>query len=85
MKDGIHPQFNTAVKVSCACGNAFVTGSTVTEIYTEICSQCHPFYTGKQTLIDATGNVDRFKKRVALAATTVKTVKKARKTRQTQA
>jgi large subunit ribosomal protein L31 len=85
MKTGIHPQFNTQVKVACACGNAFVTGSTVNEIYTEICSNCHPFYTGKQKLIDATGNVDRFKKRVALAATTVKTEKKPRKTRQAKA
>jgi large subunit ribosomal protein L31 len=81
MKTGLHPEFNTQVKVTCACGNAFVTGSTVNEIYTEICSNCHPFYTGKQKLIDATGNVDRFKKRVAAASQTTKTVKKPRKTR----
>lgn len=85
MKNGIHPQFNTAVKVSCACGNSFVTGSTSEEIYTEICSNCHPFFTGKQKLIDATGNVDKFKKRVELAAKIVKAEKKPRKTRQAKA
>lgn len=82
MKTGIHPQYNTAINVTCACGNAFVTGSTSPEIYTEICSSCHPFYTGKQKLIDATGNVDRFKKRVEAASKVVKVEKKPRKVRQ---
>ena len=58
MKPNIHPQFNTQVTVTCACGNTFVTGSTAKEIYTEICSACHPFYTGKQKLIDTQGRVD---------------------------
>lgn len=85
MKSGIHPQYNTAVTVTCACGNSFVTGSTSESIYTEICSACHPFFTGKQKLIDSTGNVDRFKKRLAAAAATVKTEKKARKARSPRA
>jgi len=67
MKPTIHPKFYNNTKVSCACGNVFVTGSTLEDLKTEICSNCHPFYTGKQKLIDATGSVDRFKKRSALA------------------
>ena len=68
MKQGIHPKFNNTATVTCACGNTFTTGSTQDALQTEICSNCHPFYTGKQKLIDATGTVDRFKKRTALAA-----------------
>jgi large subunit ribosomal protein L31 len=62
MKKGIHPEYHQA-GVKCACGNTFVTGSTQKEIHVEICSVCHPFFTGKQKLIDSTGRVDRFKKR----------------------
>lgn len=83
MKPTIHPQFFTTATVTCACGVSFTTGSTVKELHTEICSQCHPFYTGKQKLLDAAGNVDKFKKRTATASTikaTVK-VKKERKAR----
>ncbi len=68
MKSKIHPQYYNNAKVSCACGNTFVTGSTVEKVHTEICSNCHPFYTGKQKLLDTTGNVDRFKKRTLVAA-----------------
>ncbi len=85
MKNGIHPTFHTEAKVTCACGNSFATGSTSEEIYTEICSNCHPFFTGKQKLIDATGNVDRFKKRVEMASKVVKTEKKPRKARKSVA
>ena len=83
MKDSIHPQYHTAVKVTCSCGNSFTTGSTVEKIDTEICSNCHPFYTGKQKILDTTGNVDRFKKRVEAGSKAVatKTEKKPRKTR----
>ena len=83
MKPNIHPQFNTQVTVSCACGNTFVTGSTAKEIYTEICSACHPFYTGKQKLIDTQGRVDKFKKRNATAVQIKSAVKekKPRKAR----
>ena len=59
MKTGIHPNYNL-VKVSCACGNTFETRTAVGEIKVEICSQCHPFYTGKQKLIDTAGRVEKF-------------------------
>lgn len=83
MKDSIHPTFYTDAKVVCACGNTFTTGSTVKELHTEVCSNCHPFYTGKQKLLDTAGTVDKFKKRSAHAATVKATVKpkKERKAR----
>lgn len=62
MKQGIHPEFKT-VTVVCACGNTFETKSTVDSIHLDICSVCHPFYTGKQRLVDTAGRVDRFKKK----------------------
>ena len=68
MKSSIHPQFYPAAKVTCACGNSFTTGSTQKELYTEVCSACHPFYTGKQKLLDTAGSIDKFKKRAATAA-----------------
>lgn len=84
MKQAIHPTYHNEVVVKCACGNTFKTGSTSKEIVTEICSNCHPFYTGKQKLIDTTGTVDRFRKKIQLAAKAkeVKTEKKPRKTRE---
>ena len=65
MKDGIHPKYDKA-QVSCACGNSFETRSTKPEIRVEVCNKCHPFYTGKQKLVDTGGRVDRFKKRFNL-------------------
>ena len=62
MKEGIHPTYEEA-NVTCACGEIFKTRSNKNEIRVEVCSKCHPFYTGKQKLIDAGGRVDRFKKR----------------------
>lgn len=62
MKTGIHPTYHEKVKVTCVCGATFETGSTNSAINTEICSQCHPFYTGKKKFVDAGGRVDRFKK-----------------------
>ena len=62
MKPGIHPNYFTKATVTCACGAVLLTGSTVETMHTEICSQCHPLYTGKKKLIDTTGRVDRFKK-----------------------
>ena len=64
MKTAIHPKYE-AVKVTCSCGNTFETRSTVGEIRLEICSACHPFYTGTQRLIDTAGRVDKFRKRYA--------------------
>ncbi len=81
MKKGIHPTYNSDVAVVCSCGETFKTGSTVKDIHTEICSNCHPFYTGKQKLLDTRGNVDRFKKRQEAASKVVKAEKKPRKTR----
>jgi large subunit ribosomal protein L31 len=83
MKTAIHPQFYITAKVICACGNTFNTGSTVEELHTEVCSNCHPFYTGKQKLLDAAGTVDKFKKRAAAAASLKSTIqpKKERKVR----
>jgi large subunit ribosomal protein L31 len=64
MKEGIHPRYE-AVTVKCHCGNTFETRSTKKngEITTEICSQCHPFFTGKQKLIDTAGRIERFRKK----------------------
>ena len=61
MKKDIHPKYEKCV-VKCACGNTFETRSTKAEIFVEICSACHPFYTGKKKIVDSTGRVDRFKK-----------------------
>ncbi len=68
MKTDIHPQYFTTAKVVCACGNSFITGSTQQELHVEICYNCHPFYTGKQNLIDTSGTIDKFKKRSSKAA-----------------
>ena len=62
VKAGIHPEYHTAT-VKCACGNTFQTRSTQAEIHTDICNQCHPFYTGKQKLIDTAGRVERFNRK----------------------
>ena len=62
MKEKIHPKYQKAT-VRCVCGETFETGSTKPELTVEICSKCHPFYTGKQKLVDSGGRVDRFKKR----------------------
>ncbi len=65
MKEGIHPKYE-ATTITCACGEVIETCSTKKNIKVEICSKCHPFYTGKQKLIDTGGRVDRFKKRFNL-------------------
>ncbi|MGE5495133.1 MAG: 50S ribosomal protein L31 [Burkholderiales bacterium] len=65
MKQGIHPEYHQC-KVTCACGETFVTGSTRKELRVEICSKCHPFFTGKQKLVDTGGRVDRFNKRYGI-------------------
>ena len=67
MKQGIHPEYTEAT-VTCSCGNTFTTRATVDNIHVELCSQCHPFYTGKQKLVDTGGRVDRFKRRLAKKA-----------------
>ena len=64
MTKDIHPEYNNAL-VHCACGHEFETGSTLKEINVEICSKCHPFYTGKQRMVDTAGRVERFKNKYA--------------------
>lgn len=68
MKQDIHPKYYPKAKVTCACGNTFTVGSTQEEINVEICSACHPFYTGKQKLVDTARRVDKFQKRVEAQA-----------------
>ena len=63
MKKGIHPKWYPEARVTCVCGNSFTTGSTLPEINVGICSQCHPFYTGEEKLIDTAGQVERFERR----------------------
>lgn len=65
MKKDIHPAYYSNARVQCACGNTFSVGSTKESIEVEICSACHPFYTGKEKVIDAMGRVEKFRKRLA--------------------
>jgi len=67
MKTEIHPQYYKDAKVTCSCGNKFTVGSTQKEIKVEICSACHPFFTGNEKVIDAAGRVEKFKARRAAA------------------
>jgi len=64
MKAKIHPTYNSEITVTCSCGNTFTTGSTETSISVEVCSACHPFYTGKSKMIDTAGRVDKFQHRL---------------------
>jgi large subunit ribosomal protein L31 len=68
MKPGIHPDYRT-VTVHCACGNTFETRSTHKDIHVEICSVCHPYFTGRQKLLDTAGRVERFRQKWGTAAT----------------
>ena len=65
MKAGIHPKYEMT-KITCACGNVIETRSTVKDLNVEICSNCHPFFTGKQKLVDTAGRVERFKKKYGI-------------------
>lgn len=87
MKSELHPTYNESVTVTCSCGHSWQTGSTASAISIEVCSNCHPFYTGKSKLVDATGRVDKFQQRLnetaarqkAKAATPKKSSRKANK------
>ena len=68
MKKDIHPKYDLKTKATCACGAVFEVGSTMPEIRMEICSQCHPFYTGNEKIMDTAGRVERFNKRRALSS-----------------
>ncbi len=86
MKQDIHPTYYTDAVVKCACGNTFKTGSTMKELHIEICSNCHPFYTGKDKLVDTAGRVDRFKRLITKKEETskVRLGKKAKKARSSE-
>ena len=72
MKKNIHPKYYSNAHVKCACGNTFTVGSTKEYIEIEICSKCHPFYTGKEKLVDTMGRIEKFKRRLAKAKKTAK-------------
>lgn len=80
MKSGIHPIYYSDATVVCACGNTFTTGSTKQQIRVEICSKCHPFYTGAQRFVDTVGNIEKFqaKQKVAIAKQAVVKEKKVK-------
>jgi large subunit ribosomal protein L31 len=83
MKPDIHPKYYPKAKVKCACGAIFEVGSTKPELYIEICSKCHPFYTGKEKIIDTAGKVEKFKARKAKAQAALK--KPSKKTKRAAA
>ena len=68
MKEKIHPKYYTDEQVTCSCGNTFTTGSTRKTLKVELCSACHPFYTGSKRMVDTAGRVERFKQRYAKEA-----------------
>lgn len=76
MKQDIHPPYFDKVTVTCSCGNSFETGSTDQALQIEVCSQCHPFYTGKSKMVDAAGRVDRFQQRLKESQERQKAAKK---------
>ena len=78
MKQDIHPKYFEKAHVKCACGNSFTVGATRQEIEVEICSKCHPFFTGEEKLIDTAGRVEKFKTRREKASTAPKKEKKPR-------
>lgn len=78
MKKDIHPQWYKEAKITCACGHTFTVGSTVPEMSVEICSACHPFYTGQEKLVDTAGRVEKFEQRRAAATKSGKAKKKVK-------
>jgi large subunit ribosomal protein L31 len=78
VKEKTHPTWHEAAVVQCACGNSWTTGATVPLIKTDICSRCHPFYTGEQRIVDTEGQVDRFMKRLQAREERIQAVEKAR-------
>lgn len=84
MKANIHPKYNTDAKVTCVCGNTFTTGSIKDEIKVEICSKCHPFYTGKLRIVDTASLVKKFEERKKTAQDTVVNRRDKRATKRSQ-
>jgi large subunit ribosomal protein L31 len=66
MREKIHPKYFPDAKVTCSCGNTFTTGSTRETLHVELCSKCHPFFTGEQKIVDTAGRVERFKRKYKL-------------------
>ena len=86
MKPKIHPKYYPDAKIICACGNTWTTGATLPEIKVDVCSACHPFFTGEQRIVDTEGQVDRFIKRLEKRQeTVVPTTKKAKRRKEKQA
>ncbi len=81
MKKETHPTYFPDATVTCACGNTFTVGSTVKDIQIELCANCHPFYTGKQKLVDTARRVEKFKERTSKTSTEKVTAKKAKAVR----
>lgn len=79
MKTDLHPEYIEKAKVVCACGNTFTVGSTKAILNVEICSNCHPFYTGKEKLVDTTGRIEKFQKRLTGRSQGPKKTSKVRK------
>jgi len=75
MKPKIHPKYYADARITCACGTTWTTGATVPEIRVDVCSACHPFYTGEQRIVDTAGQVDRFMKRLERSADTIEQVR----------
>ncbi len=78
MKKNIHPQYYNNATITCSCGAVFKTGSTQEKLSVEICSQCHPFYTGKKKIVDTAGRVDRFKRLTQKSTEKKEILKKAK-------
>lgn len=81
MKKDIHPQYYTASKVTCSCGKSFSVGSTKEKINVEICSNCHPYFTGKEKIVDTAGRVEKFKARAEAGAKKKTATKKTKATK----
>jgi large subunit ribosomal protein L31 len=75
MKEKIHPKYYPEARVVCACGTTWTTGATVPELRVDVCSSCHPFYTGEQRIVDTAGQVDRFMRRLERTADTMEQVR----------
>ena len=84
MKENTHPTYYTDATIKCACGKVYITGSTAKELHIEICANCHPFYTGRDNLVDTAGRVDRFK-RLVTKQVEVSTVRKGKKVKKERA
>lgn len=84
MKAEIHPTYYPEARVTCACGNAFITGSTREEIHVEVCSNCHPFFTGSAKFVDTEGRVERFQRQAQEAQASLEQLKKKKEKKTTE-